>query len=417
MSTQEPKPESPPAPKRSWLAKLQPIFGLAILATVAAFLPWKDQLVVSKDSGALSAPGRLEGDWRGDEVRFRFQSRVDSAESGWPAELETADGELELVRAESGHWNAPGFSGDLEVRPGLPRIFRSVDPMGLSAAMGFFFIALLCGVTRWWRLLGLSGAGTRWADCFRLTFLGLFFNLVMPGLTGGDVVKAVLAVKENPKRRADALISVVVDRLFGLFTLVLLATVVLWILGDTFAELRVPVSLLAVCMGAAALMYAHPALRRIVRFEKLLGSLPFGEKLLELDRAVLRYAAHPVEVGFALILSLGNHFGAIAGVMALGAAFGVTAEAIGWLDWVAIVPVANMISSIPVAPGGWGVGEAAYAFLFGMVGESPALGVAVSIGFRLCQLLLGLLGGLFLLLPGARREWAEVEHDLGPKGA
>ena len=411
MSTNETKPEpAPTKPSRSWLSRLQPIFGLAILATVAAFLPWKDQLIVKEAGDSRSIQGQIEGDWQSEQIGFQPGPKFEPETSELPAP--GPDGGWDLRRSSSGKWGTETFAGELDLRPGLPRIFRSVEPGGLTAAMGFFLVALLCGVTRWWRLLRISGAGTRWLDCFRLTFLGLFFNLVMPGLTGGDVVKAVLAVKENPGRRTDALISVVIDRLFGLFTLVLLAAVVLWVLGETFAEIRWPVTLLAVFLIAAASMYIHRGLRRAVRFEALLGKLPLGKKLQELDQAVLRYAAHPLEVVGALALSFGNHFGAIAGVMALGAAFGVGADAVGWLDWVAIVPVANMVSAIPVAPSGWGVGEAAYAFLFDLVGASPALGVAVSIGFRLCQLLLGVLGGLFLLRPGARHEISEIQTDL-----
>lgn len=396
-----------PASKPLWV-RLQPLFGLLMLAVVGWFLPWRDRLVVP-DPAHDSDPaliGRIEGDWQSDQVHFVFDAQVPEALG---SRLSGSDGALALTRAPSGQWNSAALAQDVELRPGLPRIFRSVEPFGLATAMGFFFLALLCGVTRWWRLLGLSGAGTRWIDCFRLTFLGLFFNLVVPGLTGGDVVKAILAVRENPGRRTDALISVVVDRLFGLFSLVLLAAVVIASLGDTFIELRLPVLALAVCMAAAALMYVHPAPRRWVRFDALLAKLPFHEKLEQLDRAVLLYAKHPAEVALALLLSLGNHFGATAGVMALGTAFGVAAGAIGFWDWVAIVPVANIISSVPVAPGGWGVGEAAYGFLFKMIGQSAALGVAVSIGFRLCQLLLGVIGGLYLLRPAQRRELAEIE--------
>ena len=401
------------ASRRRVVAWLQPLFGLTILAVVAWFLPWRDTLVVPDPDGATrtAVTGRIVGDWQSDAVTF---DAGPSLESELPAPVDPVTTQVVLERADSGNWLAPGFAPELELRPGLPRIFTSVEPIGLARAMGFFFLALLCGVTRWWRLLRLAEVGARWRDAFRLTFLGLFFNLVVPGLTGGDVVKAVLAVKENPGSRADALISVIVDRIFGLFTLVLLAAVVVFALGDTFAELRVPVLVLAVAMSLGILVYCHHGLRHAIGFDRRLAKLPFGDKLKRLDDAVLLYSRHPIEVLLAIAFSLGNHFCAILGVLSLGIAFGVSSEAIGFWDWVAIVPVANIVSSLPIAPGGWGVGEAAYAFLFRMIGVSAALGVAVSIGFRLCQLLLGALGGLYLLVPGQREELAEVEEELHP---
>ncbi|MDE0896993.1 MAG: lysylphosphatidylglycerol synthase domain-containing protein, partial [Planctomycetota bacterium] len=78
----------------------------------------------------------------------------------------------------------------------------------------------------------------------------------------------------------------------------------------------------------------------------------------------------------------------------------------------AIVPIANIISSIPVLPGGWGFGELAYLKLFELIGASGTQGTAVSITFRLCQLLLSLLGGLFLLAPGAQVKLDDLEAEV-----
>jgi hypothetical protein len=81
--------------------------------------------------------------------------------------------------------------------------------------------------------------------------------------------------------------------------------------------------------------------------------------------------------------------------------------------------VANLIGALPLAPGGWGVGELAFRGLFVMIGASPTLGVAVSVTFRLCQLAIALLGGLMLLLPGGRTgigggEVASASGELTP---
>jgi uncharacterized protein (TIRG00374 family) len=278
--------------------------------------------------------------------------------------------------------------------------------------MALFFCALLFGVTRWWRLLLLVGCEARWWSALRLTYLGLFFNLVMPGLTGGDVAKAVLVVREHPERRARALMSVVVDRLIGLATLALLALVVVLITGETFAEVRLPMLAFFFAGVGGALVYFNGRVRKLLHFDALLDKLPLGDKLRTLDEAAQHYFAHPVELFFAVLLSLGNHAGAICAVWALGRSFGVTAGEVNLLEYFALVPIANIVSSIPIAPSGWGVGEAVYIYLFTLIGASASLGVAVSVSFRLCQLLLGLLGGLFLLAPGARAELGELESEV-----
>lgn len=409
MKSESPATSSP----RRLLRLLQPLIGVALLAFVAWLVPWRDELIVKVEGQAnVEVPGAIDGDWKGDAVSFKVG---ESTLSELPAGV-TADGALSLTRLEDGTWTREGLTlGEgvqWELTPGMPRLLSTVDPIGMLWALLAFLGALTCGITRWWRLLRLAGCDVRWFDSFRLTFVGLFFNYVLPaGLTGGDLVKAVLAVRENPGKRADALVSVVVDRLLGLFALAVLATVVIFAKGETFAELRVPVLAVSLAMGGSGFLYINRPLRRLVGFDALIAKLPFGQKFAELDRAVMLYSSKPLELALAFALSLGNHFGAITGVMALAVAFGVPLSEVGFWDYVAIVPVATMVSSLPVAPAGMGLGEAAFAWLFrNVLGQSAGLGVATSLGFRVCQLALGLLGGLFLLRPGARKELEAVRE-------
>ena len=155
--------------------------------------------------------------------------------------------------------------------------------------------------------------------------------------------------------------------------------------------------------------YVSPAVRRGLRWEALLRKLPFSARLQELDSAAVSYAKHPAQVLLATVLSLANHSFAILGCVFLGRAFGAQ---LSLLDYYVVVPIANIVSALPLAPGGWGIGEAVYKYLFELAREgSGTLGVAVSVTFRLAQLSLGLLGGLFLLLPGAKVDLAEVERE------
>ena len=406
---------------KSALRFVKPVLALAILALVAWMLPWQDQLTMTQPGGErLTFPGSIaEGsDWKLDEVGFLVDPDLldgvgiqahgaSSAAPGAP---------LELAAVRGGPVTAPSVEGVLGSEaawePGMPTVFASVELGGVALAMALFFGALIFGITRWWRLLHLVGCDTTWWNVLRLTYLGLFFNLVMPGLTGGDVAKAVLVVREHPERRGKALMSVVVDRVIGLLTLALLALVVILLSGETFAALRLPMLGFCAAGFGGALLYFNKTLRRAFRFDALLARLPLGDKLKTLDEAAHLYMAHPVELVVAMALSLGNHASAILAVWALGTSFGVTAAEVGVLDYFALVPIANIVSSIPIAPAGWGVGEAAYVFLFKLIGASASLGVAVSVSFRLCQVLLSLLGGLFLLAPGAKAELAELEHEV-----
>lgn len=394
--------------RRPIVRALEVLLALGLLTFVGWNLPWRDTLVLETQEGDLKVPGRILGEWKGEAGLFAFDPDAEP-NPAWPAEWRAAlaAGQPLAVTRER---DATGTG--VSWRPGLPRVFLDVRPAGLALALGLLVVGVFFGVTRWWRLLRLAGCRTAWTDACRLTFLGLFFNLVLPGLTGGDLVKAGLVVRDNPHARADALVSVVMDRVLGLWTLLGLAAGVLLAFDhEAFGRLRLPV-VGAFLAGTVLIAIAlHPASRRVIQLERWIERLPQARRLRKLDRAAQIYAARPLELLAAAGLSLVNHMCTAGALWALGGAFGAT---LGFAAYVAVGSVANTITAVPIAPGGWGLGEAAYGTLFALVGSAATLGVAVSVSYRLLMHALGFGGGLVLLLPGgarARRAAREARED------
>jgi len=391
---------------------LKPLLGLLILAFVFwKFVPLHDELLwtrtVGEETRTVTVRGELLSDWNGDRTRFQPDAGYAPGPAAPPVLRDWTGGPVELLRGEAAA--AAGVAEDYDWRPRMQRVFAGLEARWLAAAMALFFLGNFIVITRWWRLLRAVGCVTSWWNTFRLNFLGFFFNAVVPGLTGGDLVKAVLVVREHPGRRADALVSVIVDRVIGLVSMAALAGAVILLAGDTFAELKLWVTLMLAAMAVGAAVYFNHGLRRLVRFDELLGRLPMGDKLKLLDEAALLYRDHKGELAFATFLSFFNHLAYIGGTACLGVGLGVTLEMVGPTDYLAIVPVVNIISALPLAPGGWGVGEVAYVSMFKLIGADATLGVAISLTFRFCQLALGLFGGTFLLMPGARAELESAE--------
>jgi uncharacterized membrane protein YbhN (UPF0104 family) len=72
------------------------------------------------------------------------------------------------------------------------------------------------------------------------------------------------------------------------------------------------------------------------------------------------------------------------------------------LQYVVVASLGNIAAAVPLTPGGVGVTEVVYGQLFEMQGGALLLGIATSLAWRVCMITIGLLGGLFLLLPGSR---------------
>lgn len=393
---------NPPTQKRSrWIPLLQIVVGLALMALVAYFVPWRDRLIWSDADGKRAFDGVIEGEWKGDTVEFRFaEPPADLPEPLVRAGREQGAAQDRLRLARDAH---------VDWRPGLVRVFRELDTTGLLEA----FACLCCGLTftvlRWWRLLRAAGCRASVFQSLRLTLLGMFFNIVVPGLTGGDVIKAVLVARENPTKKTEAVISVFVDRIIGILVLAGIAAVVIVVSGEpAFDAIRAPVIAATLAGVVGALVYVNGTLRRWIGLDRLLARLPGGALFAKVDQAVLVYSRHPWEMLGALLLSVGNHLSVVLGVLALGRAFGDTVRT---LDYFVAVPVANIATALPLSPGGWGLGEAVFGTLWEMLGGSASLGIATSVTFRLLLLSFGLVGGLFLLVPGGRVDLSEVERE------
>lgn len=397
---QRPVSEARPSKLRAriWTA-LKLVFAIVVLALVFRAIPWSDRLQYKSADQTASFDGTIGGDWKSDHIQFDLgESRpASSVPSEWHVNAETVR-VLELSRSATTTW-----------QPGMPRVFRDVEPRGLGVALCLFALGIVATSFRWWRLLGAAGCPTRYWPALRLTAIGFFFNIVVPGLTGGDLIKAVMVARDHPERRAAAAMSVLVDRLVGVLVLALMGAVAIVAQGERFAELRMPVLAGLAVAIVGAIVYSNRTLRHVLGFERVLARLPFADTLRQIDEAMTIYARHPREFAFAVLFSFANQCAVLTGIGVLARAFGdheLTAA-----GYVVVGCIGNLASAVPLTPGGIGVTELFYGRLFERQGGLFALGVAVSIGVRLCMITIGLLGGLFLLLPGTRRAVREAREN------
>lgn len=98
--------------------------------------------------------------------------------------------------------------------------------------IGFLLVNAAAFTTflRWYYLVRMLGVSFKLVDSLRLSYVGMFFNLVIPGAVGGDLVKAAyLSKMDLPKTQA--ITTLLVDRivgLIGIFYLAAAATLANW---------------------------------------------------------------------------------------------------------------------------------------------------------------------------------------------
>ena len=282
---------------------------------------------------------------------------------------------------------------------------------------------------RWQWLLRVQGIDLAWPRVFALVFIGVFFNFCIPGGTGGDVVKIFYLLKETPGKRAQALLSVLVDRIIGVISLAVLAGVFVfanwsWLTHtpdplpadwrSTLPYIWTTVVILASSLGGLHMSYI---ITKHGWLHKLPARMPGRDKLAEFALAYHLYgkAWRPTLGAFAL--SMATHFGYFATFYFAGRSFHDAATRVpSFGEICAIMPIINTLTAIPISLGGLGVRESLFTTFFGQLcGVSDAVAVISASTGYLLTLAWGVIGGVVYLFyrPSEHARMREMRESGG----
>ena len=133
-------------------------------------------------------------------------------------------GEAELQLGEG--WGALSFAEQVRkswtIGPvGLWKTISGVSLGWLLASFVFMGATIFIGVIRWRLVLAVQGLHLSLGRATGISLVAHFFNSFLLGSTGGDLLKAYFAAAETAQKKAEAVTTVVVDRLLGLFAMLL----------------------------------------------------------------------------------------------------------------------------------------------------------------------------------------------------
>jgi hypothetical protein len=305
------------------------------------------------------------------------------------------------------NWAPPGGSG-IGLRDAFAKPIQLL-PLGLAAAS--FTIAVALTFLRWYVLVHAQDLPLSLFNTLRLGLLGFFWNTLLPGSIGGDIVKATYIAREQ-SRRTVAVATVLIDRALGLWGIILVVALLggtFWICGSPIihgsAEMR---SLILTCVVIVAVsvcvwlvLGVLPA-RRVHRFAGRLGGIPkIGHSAAEFWLAVWLYRSKRNSMAGALLLSLGSQFFFIFTFYFAAQIFCEPNEQVLMPDLreqFVLVPVGIAAQTLPLTPGGMGVGQAVFGWLYGLVDEAMTVtGVLASIARDVIAWTLGFIGYLVYL--------------------
>lgn len=379
--------------KKMILMTLKLLIVAALFGIIFYNISWIDTVTHTDRNGHINKrEGVVIGPWDQNQIQFQFK-----------------DTEQDVSIKKGVQANG----STLSVSPGLPTYVRNLDGPLFTAGAFLFFLFFVTINSRWWFLLRANGLNVRFLEAQKFGWIGLFFSNALPGATGGDVIKAVYIARHCSGDKVRAIVSIFVDRVIGVVSLLFVGCMASLMAMDRFPVFASTIWLTGIGVLFFCFLLVSPSLRKLIRFDAIVSWLPqkIGNLISELDQAILYYREHLRGIGLWILASPLIYTLFIGSFYLMSESLGV---GISLKDLFFIVPVASVIQGIPIAPAGWGIGEAAYGALIGKFGavSLPATvdaeqimrtrGVALSILHRIHVVAWSLLGGLLVLLDRKR---------------
>lgn len=285
---------------------------------------------------------------------------------------------------------------------------KSIKIPFLIAATVVFSFSLFITFYRWFFLLRMQGIKLSFKESLILHMSGFFFNTTTPGAVSGDVVKMATVMKRDPENRIPAIMTIFMDRLIGLFALIVLTLILVipsynFIFTEGSKKLQLAVALVAIAslcglafIGAWLIrkkICAIPFIAKIIqwfenRFQKVF--VAFQQVFDTIDT----YKQHWKKCLYLLSISILSHTFLGLSFYIVGLSLGISANPI---LFILSIQISNALSSVLPLPGGLGIRDAVgKAFLIAL-GCTEAQAAATPLMYTAIILFWAIIGSFFFL--------------------
>ena len=299
-------------------------------------------------------------------------------------------------------------------------IRREIDFTFLGIGVVLATTATVLAFFRWYLLARGQKLVLRFREAVRLGFVSNLFNYVAPGTAGGDIVRAVGIARRQKSRRTVAAATVLLDRLFGMLTLLMIGSAVALLNQDLWQHREVMLAVLVFWGGAlTGLICLFVSLQaRVLRwslFQRLTHVRFIGPVVTELVNSLALYQTHRSVLTGALLISLASQLFMLSAFYCCAMALLPGPAAPDYLAHLMLIPAAEIIGTFAPVPGGVGALEGAVIYIYHLVSTTAdvpvaasvaqATGLASALTYRIVRITVAAVGAMYYML--ADRSWKE----------
>ncbi|MCB0422835.1 MAG: flippase-like domain-containing protein [Bdellovibrionales bacterium] len=291
------------------------------------------------------------------------------------------------------YWVITRGSLNLEV------VAKAFQPVFFFPIVIFIYLTFVVNTYRWVLIMKSRHLNISLKEALPLTYIGQFFNFAIPGGVSGDVIKGYYLLKGNTEKKLPAATSIIVDRYIGLISMILFGAFSLLLNTGAIEGSK---KLQGIAIFIVLLLVFLIALTILMISEKtfnnkiatyLVNLMPFSEKIRSLQKELYSYRHNSKILLSALSLSFVSQLSTILTFYVSGLAMGYN---ISFASHFFVIPVALVITAIPVSPGGIGFGQAVYLLLYNLtLGSDSSIGPDLITSLQGYSLLWGFVGAYY----------------------
>lgn len=260
-------------------------------------------------------------------------------------------------------------------------ILKSIGPLTFLTASGFYIVSQVLSSARWQLFLPDKYPFGR---LFSLYMIGSFFSSFLPGVVGGDAVRAYY-LNKDARKISITLATVFMDRYIGFVTLMLIGITAfpfsLGVFGNSPYRWLMPGFFIAFVVGSV--LFFGLQLGR--RFRLMTDIYDYISMLGARKGMILK----------AILLSTGIQILGFLSVLMIASRMG---EDISLLLLSVFLPIVTTIVSMPISIAGLGLREGAFVILLGLINIGPEAAASLSLAWFFSTFVGSLPGLLFYFL-------------------
>lgn len=266
--------------------------------------------------------------------------------------------------------------------------------LALGALFGLFWN--FAAAFRWSIFLRMQGIDIGYRRVCCIYFISMFFTLVLPGAMSADAVRLFYVFRERPTHKSGALLSIIFDHFAGLFALMGIALVFTFSRWQWFGQSPLTsgtLYFLLCAFGGAILMLVTTwlavvtgVIHTVPRFVPFRARIIEWGKLISLFIQNWRMSLAGIGLSFFTLLGYFSTFWCAARAFSSN---------VSLLDVLAVMPVIDLVSALPITVSGLGVREMLFTeILAKLAGVSSDVAILISLAGFGCSVLWYLCGGI-----------------------